>query len=32
VLIVLVEAADADALSDALEPLGYHVTSRLPLT
>ena len=32
VLIVLVEASEADALADALEPLGYHVTSRRPLT
>ena len=32
VLIVLVEATDADALADGLEPLGYHVTSRRPLT
>lgn len=32
VLIVLVEAIDADALAEALEPLDYHVTSRRPLT
>lgn len=31
VLIVLVEAEAADRLADALEPLGHHVTSRLPL-
>ncbi|MEL7207237.1 MAG: prephenate dehydrogenase dimerization domain-containing protein, partial [Actinomycetota bacterium] len=32
VLIVVVEEQAAEPLAAALEPLGYHVTSRLPLT